>query len=89
MEVIYILKTCGPADALHTAIEAIESVPSGTDLILHTDNHYLRLMVSEYLAAHAANNYRTHTGKKVKHFKRLRRLNHLLTTRNVTWKWSF
>jgi len=71
---------------LTAAIKALELVPEGANVELHTDSQYLRNGITSWLAGWKRKGWRTTTGP-VKNQDLWEQLDAVNAARNVTWTW--
>ena len=72
---------------MSAAIRALEALPDGVAVDLHTDSQYLRNGMSAWLARWKRNGWRTADRKPVKNEDLWRRLDDLARQRHVRWHW--
>jgi ribonuclease HI len=71
---------------LTAAIAALEALPPGTTVAVHTPSDYLRLGASRWLAGWKQKGFRTQAGAPVKNEDLWRRLDTLQATLRVQWR---
>ncbi len=72
---------------LRAAVEALDAIPDGTEVDLHTDSQYLRNGMSEWLARWKRNGWRTADRKPVKNVDLWQALDALAQRHLVRWHW--
>jgi ribonuclease HI len=72
---------------LQAAVEALRTIPDGTDVDLHTDSQYLRNGMSEWLTRWKRNGWRTADKKPVKNVDLWQALDALAQRHVVRWHW--
>lgn len=69
------------------AIEALATLPAGSEVVLHTDSRYLRQGITSWLARWMRNGFRTAAGDAVKNDDLWRRLAETEAAHRVDWRW--
>jgi len=72
---------------LTAAIRALEALPAGSDVHLHTDSRYLRQGITSWLPGWVARGWRRSGGGRVENEDLWRRLASLAHDRDVRWSW--
>jgi ribonuclease HI len=72
---------------LRAAVEALRTIPDGSEVDLHTDSQYLRNGMSEWLARWKRNGWRTADKKPVKNVDLWQDLDALAQRHVVRWHW--
>jgi ribonuclease HI len=69
------------------AIAALESLPAGSQVELHTDSKYVKDGITSWMARWERNGWRTADKKPVKNQDLWRRLAAAAAVHRVTWRW--
>ena len=72
---------------LTAAIRALEAVPAGTEIDLHTDSQYLRQGITSWLPGWVTRGWKRSRGGRVENEDLWRRLASLAHDRDVRWSW--
>jgi ribonuclease HI len=72
---------------LTAVIRALEALPAGTRLRLHTDSQYVQLGIRDWIHAWKKRGWRTADRKPVKNEDLWRRLDELARSRRIEWLW--
>jgi ribonuclease HI len=72
---------------LTAVIRALETVPSGSSVVLHTDSNAIVTGMTEQLPWWRSRRWRTVKGRKVQNRDLWQQLADLATTRRVSWVW--
>jgi ribonuclease HI len=72
---------------LRAAVEALRTIPDGSEVDLHTDSQYLRNGMSEWLTRWKRNGWRTADKKPVKNVDLWQDLDTLAQRHVVRWHW--
>jgi ribonuclease HI len=72
---------------LTAAVSALETVPQGTDVTLHTDSNAIVAGITERLPWWRSRGWRTVKGRKVQDRELWQHLAALAATRHVSWIW--
>lgn len=72
---------------LTAAIRALEVLPDGCRVVLHTDSEYLSKGITQWLAGWERKGWRTADGKPVKNADLWVRLIKATSVRQVEWRW--
>lgn len=72
---------------LLAAIQALESLPEGTDVELHTDSKYVKDGISSWIRNWERNGWRTADKKPVKNQDLWRRLAAAAARHRIEWRW--
>jgi ribonuclease HI len=72
---------------LTAAISALESLPEGSRIILHTDSQYVKDGLTKWIHGWKRNGWRTADRKPVKNQDLWIRLDTAAHTRHVDWRW--
>ncbi|WP_372340396.1 ribonuclease HI [Parvularcula sp. IMCC14364] len=69
------------------AIKALEQLPAGEAVTLHTDSTYVMKGITEWIKGWKARDWKNSQKKPVKNKDLWLVLDELVSTRQVTWKW--
>ncbi|MGH1417832.1 MAG: ribonuclease HI [Hyphomicrobiaceae bacterium] len=69
------------------AISALENVPTGSKVSLHTDSKYVMQGITEWIKNWKRNNWRTAAKKPVKNAELWQQLDELNGQHDVSWHW--
>lgn len=72
---------------LTAAIEALQRLAEGADIILHTDSEYVRKGITQWMTNWKRNGWRTAAKKPVKNSDLWRILDQQAQRHNVDWRW--
>ncbi|MCI5047080.1 MAG: ribonuclease HI [Aquisalinus sp.] len=69
------------------AIKALEHIPAGESVTLHTDSTYVMKGITEWIKGWKAKGWKNSQKKPVKNKDLWLALDELVSTRQVTWQW--
>jgi ribonuclease HI len=69
------------------AIKALEAVPQGLPIILHSDSQYVIKGATEWLRGWKAKGWRKADGKPVLNQDLWMQMDQLISSRNIRWQW--
>jgi ribonuclease HI len=69
------------------AIKALEAVPQGLPIVIHSDSQYVIKGATEWLSGWKAKGWRKADGKPVMNQDLWQRMDAVTVGRKITWKW--